>query len=91
LADGRVEAGCLVSEAIEDGGDVIASGLPGGPAIMAVEVWPDELDDAFGALRAWLSTRDFRPAGPSWEYLPEAPLPGAEPAIVGVVVPYRWR
>jgi hypothetical protein len=88
----EVEAGQLVGEPIEDAGEIVASGLPGGPAIMAVDVlWPDEFEDARSALRSWLSARGFRPTGSNWEYHREAPHRGPDRAVVDIVVPYRWR
>ncbi len=87
-----VEVGVLVGEPIEDAGEVVASGLPGGPAIMAVDVpSPHELDEGYGALRAWLSARGFRPTGSSWEHHRTGSRGAAQPAVADIVVPYRWR
>lgn len=80
----QVEVGYLVGEPIEDGAEAVASGLPGGPAIMAVGVRPEEVDDAVRMLGEWLSTRGFRPAGAGWRRVQELPL-------VDIVLPYRWR
>jgi hypothetical protein len=87
-----VEAGFLVREPIEDAGDVVASGLPGGPAIMAVDVLRrHEFEDAQTALRTWLSARGFRPTGSSWEHHRTGSRRDATHTVVDIVVPYRWR
>ena len=87
----QVELGYLVHEPIEDSGEVVASGLPGGPAIMALDVRPDELEDAHDALWQWLSVRGFQPSAAGWQCLRDVPAAGLEHAIVDIVMPYRWR
>jgi hypothetical protein len=87
-----VEAGYLVREPIEDAGGVVASGLPGGPAIMAVDVLRrHELEDADTALRGWLSDRGFRSTGSSWEHHRTGCRRDPTATIADIVVPYRWR
>ncbi|UWP79041.1 GyrI-like domain-containing protein [Dactylosporangium fulvum] len=87
-----VDAGYLVSEPIEDNGDVVASGLPGGPAVIAIHVErPAETVDAWQALDDWLWSRGFRAAGPLWEYWTDGPEEGSGRGTVDVFLPYRWR
>jgi effector-binding domain-containing protein len=88
-----VEAGFPVSEAITDLGEVIASGLPGGPAAVTLHRGPHELlDAAYAELDTWLGRRGLVEAGPHWEvYLTDA----RHTADSGrwrtrIVVPCRW-
>lgn len=86
----QVEVGYLVSEPIEDGEVVVASGLPAGSAIMAVGVHPEAADDARHALGEWLAMRGFRPHGAGWQCVQEDPHDAARP-LLDIVQPYRWR
>ena len=91
----EVEAGYPVSEPIDDHEDVIASGLPGGPAVIGDYVGrPERIGPAYAELSGWLRGHGFDAAGPHWEsYLagPEDGL-GAPPTDwhIEMFVPYRW-
>ncbi|MET7403229.1 hypothetical protein ABZS66_58090 [Dactylosporangium sp. NPDC005572] len=86
-----VEVGYQVQEAVEDAGEVVASGLPGGPAVMALDVvCPDVVEDARSALLAWLSARGFWAASSMREYHRDVSHGGSVHAV-DVVMPYRWR
>jgi effector-binding domain-containing protein len=79
-----VEAGFPVPAAIDDLGDVLAAGLPGGTAVVATHEDPAEsLDITYAALDRWLRRHGYLAAGPHWEVYP------TDGSGVEVVVPYR--
>lgn len=91
-AHNEVEAGFPVAERITPKGEVRSSSLPGGPA---VTTWhrghPDDIDDAFEAIEAWLQVQAAETTGPPWVIHhpdPEAE-PGAPSWMSEVVQPYR--
>lgn len=77
-----VEAGYPVPAAVPDLGEVTASGLPEGLALVAACLAPaGVLDAAYEALDAWLARHGYLDSGPHWEvYLPDR---------TEVVVPFR--
>lgn len=86
----EIEAGFPTSAAVTPTGRVVASSLPGGPAIRVLHKGPyDAVTAAYDAAEAWLVDSPWESAGPPWEeYLdgPEVP----EPRTV-VYVPCRPR
>jgi hypothetical protein len=77
-----VESGFPVAAAIGDLGEVLASGLPGGPAVVATHEDPDQsLDVTYAAVDRWLSRHGYVAVGPHWEVYPGS--------VTEVVVPYR--
>ena len=90
----EVEAGFPVEEPIDDDGDVVASGLPAGPAATVTHTGDvTGLDNAYRRINTWLKQHGFAVAGPHWEYYQH--LDGDKRRAghwrVDVVVPYRWR
>jgi effector-binding domain-containing protein len=77
-----VEAGFPVRTPIEDLGEVSASGLPAGVALVATDRGTGgDLDAAYEALDAWLAEHGYADSGPHWEvYLADR---------TEVVVPYQ--
>jgi hypothetical protein len=77
-----VEAGLPVAAAIGDLGDVLASGLPGGEAVVAAHEDPDvSLEVTYAAVDRWLNRHGYVAAGPPWEVYPGT--------VTEVVLPYR--
>ena len=79
-ADGfEVEAGFPTSAAVAPTGRVVASSIPGGPAVQVLHRGSyGEVRAAYEAAEAWLVDNDWESAGPPWEtYLdgPEVPEP----------------
>jgi effector-binding domain-containing protein len=79
-ADGfEVEAGFPTSAAVAPTGRVVASSIPGGPAVQVLHRGSyGEIRAAYEAAEAWLVDNHWEPAGPPWEtYLdgPEVPEP----------------
>jgi AraC family transcriptional regulator len=73
-----VEAGLMVKSVITQDGKVKPSGLPGGPAVMAVHAGPYEgLKATYDALESWIARTGRTATGGPWEiYLTD---PSAEP------------
>lgn len=78
-----VEAGVPAAIAIVSDGTVVASGLPGGPAVVATHVGGYELlDAAYRDIEEWLRLYGYTEAGPHWEsYVTDQ--------RTDIVVPYR--
>jgi AraC-like DNA-binding protein/effector-binding domain-containing protein len=52
----------------EQGGDVFAEALPGGPAAVTIHSGPyDQLPDAYAALEEWINANGYHPTGAPWE------------------------
>lgn len=96
-ADGdlvEVEAGFPVADAINDDGDVVASGLPGGPAVIVTHIGRLELlDGAYDEAESWLTERGLVAAGAHWETYHTGPATHADPTRwrTDVVIPYSLR
>jgi GyrI-like small molecule binding domain len=77
-----IEAGYPVPVAVPDLGEITASGLPEGLALVATCLGPDGvLEAAYDALDGWLAGHGYLDSGPHWEvYLPDR---------TEVVVPFR--
>ena len=88
----EVEAGFPVAERITSKDEVRWSSLPEGPAVVT---WhpghPDQLDDAFEAVDAWLERQAAEPTDAPW--VVHHPDPEAEPDapswLSEVIQPYR--
>jgi effector-binding domain-containing protein len=88
----EVEAGFPVAERISSKGEVRWSSLPAGPALAT---WhsghPDELDEAFAALEAWIERQGVEAIDAPWVFHhpdPEAE-PGADTWMSELIQPYR--
>jgi effector-binding domain-containing protein len=90
----EVEAGFAVDNAIVDDGDVVASGLPGGPAAVATcAARAARADVAYRAVDRWLNRHGFAAVGPHWEYYERRTGTERDPSRwrTEIVVPYRWH
>jgi len=64
----RLEVGVEMFESFTDGGDVVRSATPAGPAASVVHFGPyNRLGVAHKAIRDWCSAHNRRLAGPNWE------------------------
>jgi effector-binding domain-containing protein len=64
----RVEVGVEVFEPFSDGGNVVRSATPAGPAAWVVHLGPySQLGVAHQAILDWCSAHNRQLAGPSWE------------------------
>ena len=87
-----VEAGFPVSAAVNVGGDVRSSELPGGPVAVAVHIGPyDEMRPAYQAITSWVGGHGGEPAGDPWEVYFSDPAREPDPATwrTEIVQPYR--
>ncbi|HET8988820.1 MAG TPA: GyrI-like domain-containing protein [Humibacillus sp.] len=76
-----IEAGFPVATPIEDAEGVVASTLPGGPAVEAVHVGPYEtMVGTYGEVEAWMADRDLRPGPVMWESYLTDPADEPDPA-----------
>jgi effector-binding domain-containing protein len=89
----EIEAGVPVVTAVTGDGEVVASGLPGGPVAMATHLGGyDLIDGAYRELDGWLRRNDLVEAGPHWEVYLSGPVTERDPRHwrTDIVVPYRW-
>ncbi len=87
-----VEAGFPVPHEVAGSGPVQPSTLPDGQAAVTTRVGPyEDLDKAYLAVRIWLDTRGYLPAGPHWEVYHTDPTtePDSTRWRTDLVVPYR--
>ena len=64
----RLEVGVELTGSLPDGGDIVPSATPAGPAASIVHFGPyDQLGAAHRAIHEWCSAHDHRLAGPNWE------------------------
>jgi effector-binding domain-containing protein len=87
-----VEAGFPVPGPVPDGGRVVASRLPGGPAAVTTHYGGyDDLALADQAVSGWLKERGLEAAGPHWDvyYTNPAAQPAPAKWSTDVVSPYR--
>lgn len=94
LDDGRfaIEAGFGVRTAIEPGGDVQPSELPGGLVAVTIHTGPyEEMVPAYEALASWVGDQGGELAGDPWEIYFSDPATEPDPATwrTEIVQPYR--
>ena len=66
--DIHLDVGVETADVVPEGGDVVRSATPSGPAASVVHLGPyQQLGAAHRAILDWCSTHDRRLAGPSWE------------------------
>jgi effector-binding domain-containing protein len=64
----RLEVGVEMTESFAEGGDVVRSATPAGPAASVVHLGPyGQLGAAHQAIRDWCSAHNLKLAGPNWE------------------------
>jgi AraC family transcriptional regulator len=87
-----VEAGFPVGAEIAEDGSVVASELPGGPAVVATHTGRFEtVDDTFEIVDAWLETHGLAAAATHWESYRATAGDEWDPSRLrtDVVVPYQ--
>ncbi len=87
-----IEAGLPVVMAVAGHGEVQASHLPGGPAVVTIHTGPYErMEPAYQAINAWIHEQDVDPGGPAWEVYYTDPNEEPDPATwrTEIVQPYR--
>ncbi len=68
-----IEPGMRIARAAADskpmeGSDVVATTLPGGPAVVTMHTGPYEgLPDAYAAIEQWMEAQGLTASGPPWE------------------------
>jgi effector-binding domain-containing protein len=88
----EIEAGLPVVIAAAGHGEVEASHLPGGPAIVTIHTGPYErMEPAYEAMTAWMQEHGVHPDGPAWEVYHTDPDEQPDPATwrTEIVQPYR--
>jgi effector-binding domain-containing protein len=88
----EVEAGFGATREVAGAGQVVASRLPGGPAVKTWHVGPyDALAGAYEAVEAWVREHGGTPAGDPWEIYHSDAVTEPDPASwrTEVVAPYR--
>jgi effector-binding domain-containing protein len=88
----EIEAGVPVQVAAAGHGEVEASHLPAGPAVVTFHTGPYErMEPAYSALTAWLQDRGLEADGPAWEIYHTDADTQPDPAIwrTEIVQPYR--
>jgi len=76
-----IEGGCVVASAIPGEGDVEASTLPGGPALVAMHGGSyDTLTDTYAAMHRWAEQNGFDVGGAPWESYVTDPAEHPDPA-----------
>ena len=64
----RLEVGVELDQAFAEGGEVVRSATPAGPAASVVHFGPyQQLGAAHDAIRVWCSAHNHQLAGPNWE------------------------
>ena len=64
----RLEVGVEFGQPVPEGGEVVGSATPAGPAASVVHFGPyQQLGAAHDAIHQWCATHQRRLAGPSWE------------------------
>ncbi len=87
----EIEAGLPVVMAVAGHGEVEASHLPAGPAVVTIHTGPYErLEPAYDALTSWIQDHGVQPEGPAWEVYHTDPNEEPDPATwrTEVVQPY---
>ncbi len=88
----EIEAGLPVVLSAAGHGEVKASHLPAGPAVVTVHTGPYErMEPAYAALTAWIEEHGAHPEGPAWEVYHTDPNEQPDPATwrTEIVQPYR--
>ncbi|HEY5186809.1 MAG TPA: GyrI-like domain-containing protein [Actinomycetes bacterium] len=86
----EVEAGFPISGPVKPAGRVIASSLPGGPAVQVLHKGPySGVAGAYEAAESWLAEHGWEATGPPWESYLDGP-DVAEPRTL-VYLPSRPR
>lgn len=64
----RLEVGAELDQPLPEGGDIVRSATPAGPAASVVHFGPyHALGAAHAAIRDWCAAQNHRLAGPNWE------------------------
>jgi effector-binding domain-containing protein len=64
----RLEVGVELDQVFQEGGEIVRSATPAGPAAFALHFGPyQQLGAAHAAIRQWCSAHNHRLAGPNWE------------------------
>ncbi len=70
-----------ISAAAPGEGDVEASSLPSGPAVVGVHAGPyDQLGETYAAIERWIEANGLKAAGPPWESYITDPAEHPDPA-----------